>query len=124
MIWLSAAAVLLLAAGIWTVLAAMDVWPFRAISRIESIDSLRRLGNVQRRAPRFVFRRHWGSFGGESTGWEMSPNMVRLLVGVAMMSAGIWLLLIAINGTAWAPSSAAVSKPDATPAAKASAVGK
>ena len=40
-----------------------------------------------------TFRRHWGSFGGESTGWNMSGPLARLLAGLAMIAIALWVLL-------------------------------
>jgi hypothetical protein len=34
------------------------------------------------------FRRHWGGFGGASTGWTMSPVLTLLLMGVALAFVG------------------------------------
>ncbi|MDR5758811.1 hypothetical protein [Caballeronia sp. LZ035] len=32
----------------------------------------------------FGLRRHWGGFGGASTGWYLSPGLVRLLLGTVL----------------------------------------
>jgi hypothetical protein len=45
---------------------------------------------------RFTFRRHWGSFGGESTGWNLSPSLMKLLTGLAMVAAGVSMLAYGI----------------------------
>jgi hypothetical protein len=57
----------------------------------------RRVGGASDDAPPFDegfhFRRHWGSFGGESTGWNLSPPMTQLLTGALLVAGGAWLLL-------------------------------
>jgi len=76
----------------------------------------------------FAFRRHWGSFGGESTGWNMSRPLARLLTGLLMIAIGLWVLLqlLAVaSGPKVAPSpaspasaaSAATTAPPVPPAA-------
>ncbi len=40
----------------------------------------------------FSFRRHWGSLGGESSGWTLTPRLVRLLGGAVLVLAGAALL--------------------------------
>jgi multisubunit Na+/H+ antiporter MnhC subunit len=42
----------------------------------------------------FAFRRHWGSFGAESTGWTMSPGLAKLLAGLGLIALAAVLLLV------------------------------
>lgn len=39
----------------------------------------------------FVFQRHWGGFGGSSTGWTMSDRLVRVIVGLALAALAVSL---------------------------------
>ncbi len=41
----------------------------------------------------FAFRRHWGSFGGDSTGWSATPKVMQLVAGVVLFLAGLVLFL-------------------------------
>lgn len=78
-------ALALAAAGLWLllrVLADADNGPAAPASSL----------------PGFGFRRHWGSFGGESTGWNMSLRLARLVSGLAMVGAST-LLLFLLMGT-------------------------
>lgn len=94
------AALALLLVGAWVVVAALDLLPAKSHDREASTGPLQTFSGVPLRAPEiFTFRRHWGSFGGESTGWNISSNLMRLLMGIALMTVGVWLLLSAIEGT-------------------------
>jgi len=64
----------------------------------------------------FVFQRHWGGFGGSSTGWTVSDRLVRVVVGLALAA------LAASLGTQLVPQDAGRDdKPKAGPDAAASA---
>lgn len=39
----------------------------------------------------FVFQRHWGGFGGSSTGWTVSERLVRVIVGLALAALAVSL---------------------------------
>ena len=39
----------------------------------------------------FALRRYWGGFGGETSGWEFSPGLARLLAGFVLLSIGSML---------------------------------
>jgi hypothetical protein len=40
---------------------------------------------------RFLFRRHWGGFGGDSSGWQISPSLASCGVGILLISFGVSL---------------------------------
>jgi len=61
----------------------------------------------------FAFRRHWGSFGGESTGWSLSPRLARLLAGIVMMMAGAGLVMALLSPPAPDAPNRAASPPAA-----------
>lgn len=46
-----------------------------------------------------TFRRHWGSFGAESTGWSMSSRLAKLLAGLGLIGAAAMLLLLLLSVT-------------------------
>ncbi|MBN3753687.1 hypothetical protein G3N95_12115 [Paraburkholderia sp. Tr-20389] len=55
------------------------------------------------RADSFSFRRHWGGFGGaSSSGWYVSPALIRLIVALAL-TGGAVLLGIVVLEMAFAP---------------------
>jgi hypothetical protein len=39
----------------------------------------------------FAFQRHWGGFGGSSTGWTVSERLVRVIVGLALAALAVSL---------------------------------
>ncbi len=45
----------------------------------------------------FAFRRHWGSFGAESTGWAMSSGLARLMAGLGLIALAVILLLVLMS---------------------------
>lgn len=47
----------------------------------------------------FALRRYWGGFGGETSGWEFSPGLARLLAGLVMLSIGATLGWQIMNAT-------------------------
>jgi hypothetical protein len=78
------AAFLLVMAGAWSV--------FTAIAAPK--DAQPQSGESPPLPPEgFTFRRHWGSLGGESSGWNMSPRLARLLSGVMLLAVGVWMML-------------------------------
>lgn len=44
----------------------------------------------------FTFQRHWGGFGGASTGWVLSERLVRVMVGLVLagLAAGLGMQLV------------------------------
>jgi hypothetical protein len=42
---------------------------------------------------RFYFRRHWGGFGGSSTGWQISTPLAQLVAGLALAAVSGLLAL-------------------------------
>jgi hypothetical protein len=86
------AVVILAASGALALMAAGVTLVLRSLARRD----VRDLKPEHASAPYddgFHFRRHWGSFGGESTGWNISPRMTQLLAGALLAMAGTWLLL-------------------------------
>lgn len=84
------AAVLLLIVGLRVLLHALDVpllWRRREAGE----------GAATQATEGFMFRRHWGSFGGESTGWNMSARLARLLSGAALVSCALALLILLLD---------------------------
>jgi len=47
----------------------------------------------------FTFRRHWGSFGAESTGWSMSSRLAKLLAGLGLIGTAAMLMLLLLSVT-------------------------
>ncbi|MDH4389847.1 MAG: hypothetical protein QE285_00310 [Aquabacterium sp.] len=47
----------------------------------------------------FAFRRHWGSFGAESTGWTMSSRLAKLLAGLGLIAMAAMLMLMLMSVT-------------------------
>jgi uncharacterized membrane protein len=43
---------------------------------------------VARGSEEFIFRRHWGGFGGGSTGWRMSRPLMSLISGLLLIVMG------------------------------------
>jgi protein-S-isoprenylcysteine O-methyltransferase Ste14 len=39
----------------------------------------------------FAFQRHWGGFGGSSTGWTVSERLVRVIVGLVLAALAVSL---------------------------------
>lgn len=69
-----------------------------------------------RRPGSFTFQRHWGGFGGASTGWVLSERLVRVVVGLVLGALAVGL------GTQLAPREVAADKAASTsPGAAASA---
>ncbi len=64
----------------------------------------------------FAFRRHWGSFGAESTGWTMSPGLAKLLAGLGLIALAAMLMLVLMP-----PAEPAGKPPGKAPAAAGSA---
>lgn len=84
-------ALLLSVLGLWLIGTALDPGLLRFKTLPEPAPA---------RAPEgFTFRRHWGSFGGESTGWNMSPRLVRLVSGTLLAAVGGWLVLQLLAAT-------------------------
>ncbi|GAA0769415.1 hypothetical protein LRH25_02740 [Ideonella azotifigens] len=115
-------ACLLCVAGLGCVLAALGLWPFLPSlpgNRLQASQAPPEL-----RAPRnegFSFRRHWGSFGSESTGWNLSPALMRLLIGLLLLCMGLWLLLGLLGGPGPSGLEPATPGPANKPASAASA---
>jgi hypothetical protein len=44
----------------------------------------------------FTFQRHWGGFGGASTGWVLSERLIRVIVGLTLggLAAGLGMQLV------------------------------
>jgi hypothetical protein len=65
--------------------------------------------------PPFAFRRHWGGFGGGSTGWVVSERLVRVIVGLVLagLAAGLGMQLV--------PHDASAGKAEATAGAASAA---
>jgi hypothetical protein len=71
-------------------------WPaIRAATRQTSADG----SDAATPAEGFAFRRHWGSFGAESTGWTMSSRLAKLLAGLGLMIMAAMLLLVLLSVT-------------------------
>jgi hypothetical protein len=74
----------------------IELWPAKPDPRMKPPKP----GDAPTRpADGFNFRRHWGSFGGESTGWNISPRLTRLLSGLTIVAAGVWMLLYLVAAT-------------------------
>jgi hypothetical protein len=52
--------------------------------------------------PAFTFKRHWGGFGGGSTGWVVSERLVRVIVGLVLagLAAALGMQLVPRDGPA------------------------
>jgi hypothetical protein len=48
----------------------------------------------------FVFRHHWGGFGGESSGWNISAPLARFAVGLLLLSLGALMALELLSRSA------------------------
>jgi len=108
---LAAAAVMLAYAAFVVLRAALGLDP-ATLQRAAAAD-----GDLPERAS-FTFHRHWGGFGGASTGWVISERLVRVIVGLTLgaLAAAIGMEL------AGRPRDATPSRPEASsPAAAASA---
>jgi len=132
LLWtLGALALLLTLYGIGSLLGALEMRPLGWIGRamrpfverfIRTIEPGPSPAPPVRDVPAdFTFRRHWGSFGGESTGWNLSGQLARLLAGLVMIAIGLWVLLqllaVATESKAPAPAAAVAATP-AQPAPK------
>jgi hypothetical protein len=69
--------------------------------------------------PDFAFKRHWGGFGGGSTGWVVSERLVRVIVGLALagLAAALGMQLVPRDGSSG--KAGAASSSGAASAAKA-----
>lgn len=62
----------------------------------------------------FTLRRHWGSFGAESTGWSISSRLATLLIGLVSIGIAAALMLRLLDAAyPPAPGSPAAEKPAA-----------
>ncbi|SAK81903.1 hypothetical protein AWB79_05396 [Caballeronia hypogeia] len=71
---------------------------------------------------RFGLRRHWGGFGGASTGWYLSPGLVRLLLGGLLALFAAMLCLTSVEAVfnqknAKQPSEAGAASASSAPSA-------
>lgn len=59
----------------------------------------------------YAFRRHWGGFGGTTTGWQVSPALVQLVVGIvlAVLASSLLLYLMGLDTAEQKPLKAAAS---------------
>ena len=66
----------------------------------------------------FTFQRHWGGFGGASTGWVLSERLVRVMVGLVLagLAAGLGMQLV--------PHEASAGKAEATASGGAASAAK
>lgn len=95
-------ALLLCGVAVWIIVGAIEPELFRpkAVPDYPASTSISESINAPTRTPEgFTFRRHWGSFGGESTGWNMSSRLMRLLSGIAIAAMGAWLILRLLAAT-------------------------
>lgn len=62
----------------------------------------------------FTLRRHWGSFGAESTGWSISSRLATLMIGLVSIGIAAALMLRLLDAAyPRAPNSSAADKPAA-----------
>ncbi|MFM0557098.1 hypothetical protein P0D69_39980 [Paraburkholderia sediminicola] len=72
-----------------------------ALACLFGIGALMMIGQIMlRHDAEFVFRRHWGGFGGGSTGWTASPTLVRLVVAVIFATLAAYLATAMLPMTA------------------------